>query len=140
MNFYNLIFCIWITFVCDLASLLKKVPIILKKCYILKNFWAFYRKIGPFFNREILFWLWGLRPRPKLPRPWAGPVSFNALYDTILWNCFLTDMKWWKLHKAIRFKNPAREFNYLLFKVGFPTFFPNSMINAIWCWPIYTKI
>ena len=32
------------------------------------------RKIGPFSSREILFWLGGLRPRPKLPRPWAGPA------------------------------------------------------------------
>ena len=36
------------------------------------------RKIGPFSSREILFWLWGLRPRPKLPRPWAGPAICHS--------------------------------------------------------------
>jgi len=33
------------------------------------------RKMGPFFSREIFYLLLGLRPRPKLPRPWAGTVQ-----------------------------------------------------------------
>ena len=31
--------------------------------------------MGLYFAREIFFWLWGLRPRPKLPSPWAGAGS-----------------------------------------------------------------
>ena len=27
----------------------------------------------PFFPKEFFFFGWGLRPRPNLPRPWAGP-------------------------------------------------------------------
>ena len=60
-----------VKFVVFLTSLLKKSTNYLKKCYILKNYWAFYRgKMGLFFGREILFWLWGLRPRP-----WADPAQ-----------------------------------------------------------------
>ena len=27
------------------------------------------RKMGHFFSKKIFYLLWGLRPRPKLPRP-----------------------------------------------------------------------
>ena len=32
-------------------------------------------KNGAFFLKENFVFRWGLRPRPNLPRPWAGPVS-----------------------------------------------------------------
>ena len=29
--------------------------------------------MGSFLAMDFFFWSWGLRPRPKLPSPWAGP-------------------------------------------------------------------
>ena len=52
-----------IKFVVFLTSLLKK-----STNYFKKILGFLQRKMGSFFGREILFWLWGLRPRP-----WAGP-------------------------------------------------------------------
>ena len=35
---------------------------------------------GAFFPKKIFVFWWGLRPRPNLPRPWAGPaVTFLRL-------------------------------------------------------------
>ena len=36
--------------------------------------------MGPFFSRKIFYLLWGFRPRPKLPRPWAGTD-----WDLVAW-------------------------------------------------------
>ena len=47
----------------------KKVPIILKRLYFYKILGLLLREMWPFFSREIFYLLWGLRPRPKLPRP-----------------------------------------------------------------------
>ena len=58
-----------VKFVISLASLLKKVPIILKMLYFYKILDFLLREMGSFFSREIFYLLWGLRPRPKLPRP-----------------------------------------------------------------------
>ena len=35
--------------------------------------------MGPFFPREFFF-LVGLRPRPNLPRPWAGPAFTTSIF------------------------------------------------------------
>ena len=34
-------------------------------------------KSGAFFLKKNFVFLWGLRPRPNLPRPWAGPGRNN---------------------------------------------------------------
>ena len=58
-----------VKFVISLASLLKKVPIILKMLYFYKILGLLLREMGHFFSRKFFYLLWGLRPRPKLPRP-----------------------------------------------------------------------
>ena len=37
--------------------------------YFYKILGLLLREMGPFFSREILYLLWSLRPRPKLPSP-----------------------------------------------------------------------
>ena len=69
-----------VKFVISLASLLKKVPIILKMLYFYKILGLLLREMGPFFSRKIFYLLWGFRPRPKLPRPWAGTD-----WDLVAW-------------------------------------------------------
>ena len=46
--------------------------------YFFKILGILLREMGPFFSREIFYLLWGLRPRPKLPRPWAGTEAIAA--------------------------------------------------------------
>ena len=58
-----------VKFVVSLVSLLKKILIILKILYFYKILDILLREMGSFFSRKILYLLWGLRPRPKLPRP-----------------------------------------------------------------------
>ena len=53
-----------VKFVVSLASLLKKVPIILKMLYFYKILGLLLREMWPFFSRKIFYLLWGLRPRP----------------------------------------------------------------------------
>ena len=60
-----------IKFVVFLTLLLKKSTNYLKNVtvYFYKILDLLLREMGPFFSREIFYLLWGLRPRPKLPRP-----------------------------------------------------------------------
>ena len=41
-------------------------------------------KSGAFFLKEIFVFWWGLRPRPNLPRPWAGPDWPDLMASQIL--------------------------------------------------------
>ena len=61
-----------VKFIIFLASLLKKSINYLKNVIFYKILSILGREMRPFFNREIFILLWGLRPRPKLPWPWAG--------------------------------------------------------------------
>ena len=40
--------------------------------------------MGPFFSRKIFYLLWGLRPRPKLPKPLAGTGLVSKIDDNFL--------------------------------------------------------
>ena len=59
-----------VKFVVSLSSLFKKSTNYLKKIlYFYKILGLLLREMSLFFSKEIFYLLWGLRPRPKLPRP-----------------------------------------------------------------------
>ena len=68
-----------VKFVISLMSLIIKNVQQFKKIHIFYKFWTFYNRMGAFFVKDKYFLWWGLRPRPKLPRPWAGP-GLNSTY------------------------------------------------------------
>ena len=46
------------------------------------------REMGPFFSRKFFYLLWGLRPRPKLPRTWAGTDFTSTIYNQTIYQVY----------------------------------------------------
>ena len=68
-----------VKFIISLTSLIIKSAQSFEKIRIFYKILGLLQRDGAFFVKGKYFLWWGLRPRPKLPRPWAGPSLHRRL-------------------------------------------------------------